>query len=95
MGVDAPCDQTLPVTVYIMSVSGTSNNMVNLVEHDVTSAGSLDSSVFLRIQQLKDLGEIDEPKWDGLRCDVITHCNLLIGCYQETLTELNRLPGTF
>ncbi|KAM3857474.1 type II inositol 3,4-bisphosphate 4-phosphatase-like [Diretmus argenteus] len=42
-----------------------------------------------RVQEVRELGELS-PHWEGLRRDVISHCNQLIGCYQETLTELNR-----
>uniref|UniRef100_A0A8C9ZNM6 Type II inositol 3,4-bisphosphate 4-phosphatase n=1 Tax=Sander lucioperca TaxID=283035 RepID=A0A8C9ZNM6_SANLU len=34
------------------------------------------------------------PHWDGLRHDVINHCNHLIGCYQETLAELDKLSAS-
>uniref|UniRef100_A0A3Q3INQ3 Inositol polyphosphate-4-phosphatase type II B n=1 Tax=Monopterus albus TaxID=43700 RepID=A0A3Q3INQ3_MONAL len=42
-----------------------------------------------RVQQVKELGDLS-PHWDGLRHDVISHCNHLIGCYREILTELNK-----
>uniref|UniRef100_A0A3Q4BAM2 Inositol polyphosphate-4-phosphatase type II B n=1 Tax=Mola mola TaxID=94237 RepID=A0A3Q4BAM2_MOLML len=45
-----------------------------------------------QVQEVKELGDLS-PHWDGLRHDVINHCNLLIGCYQETLAELDRLSG--
>ncbi|KAM9425949.1 type II inositol 3,4-bisphosphate 4-phosphatase-like isoform 2-T3 [Pholidichthys leucotaenia] len=45
-----------------------------------------------RVQEVKDLGDLS-PHWDGLRHDVINHCNHLIGCYQETLAELEKLPA--
>lgn len=53
---------------------------------------SVTSSLLLRVQEVKELGDLS-PHWDGLRHDVINHCNLLIGCYQETLAELDRLSG--
>ncbi|XP_034533122.1 type II inositol 3,4-bisphosphate 4-phosphatase-like [Notolabrus celidotus] len=43
-----------------------------------------------RVQEVKELGDLS-PHWDGLRHDVINHCNHLIGCYQETLSELDKL----
>ncbi|XP_067435381.1 type II inositol 3,4-bisphosphate 4-phosphatase-like isoform X1 [Thunnus thynnus] len=43
-----------------------------------------------RVQEVKELGDLS-PHWDGLRHDVINHCNHLLGCYQETLTELDKL----
>ncbi|TMS02469.1 Type II inositol 3,4-bisphosphate 4-phosphatase [Larimichthys crocea] len=43
-----------------------------------------------RMQQVKELGDLS-PHWDGLRHDVVNHCNHLIGCYQETLDELDKL----
>ena len=48
--------------------------------------------LFPRIQRVKELGDLS-PHWDGLRYDVINHCNYLIGCYQETLTNLEKLSG--
>ncbi|XP_026177954.1 type II inositol 3,4-bisphosphate 4-phosphatase-like [Mastacembelus armatus] len=46
-----------------------------------------------RVQEVKDLGDLS-PHWDGLRHDVIDHCNHLIGCYQETLVELDKLSAS-
>ncbi|XP_073331315.1 type II inositol 3,4-bisphosphate 4-phosphatase-like isoform X2 [Pagrus major] len=43
-----------------------------------------------RVQEVKELGDLS-PHWSGLRRDVINHCNHLIGCYQETLAELDKL----
>uniref|UniRef100_A0A1A8GX94 Inositol polyphosphate-4-phosphatase, type II n=1 Tax=Nothobranchius korthausae TaxID=1143690 RepID=A0A1A8GX94_9TELE len=43
-----------------------------------------------RVQQVKELSDLS-PHWDSLRHDVISYCNHLIGCYQETLTELENL----
>ncbi|KAM7372683.1 hypothetical protein PAMP_009832 [Pampus punctatissimus] len=43
-----------------------------------------------RVQELKKLGDLS-PHWDGLRHDVINHCNHLIGSYQETLAKLDKL----
>ncbi|TKS93268.1 Type II inositol 3,4-bisphosphate 4-phosphatase [Collichthys lucidus] len=43
-----------------------------------------------RMQQVKELADLS-PHWDGLRHDVVNHCNHLIGCYQETLDELDKL----
>ncbi|XP_030018149.1 type II inositol 3,4-bisphosphate 4-phosphatase-like isoform X2 [Sphaeramia orbicularis] len=40
-----------------------------------------------RVQDVKELGDLS-PQWEELRCDVISHCNHLIGCYQETLADL-------
>uniref|UniRef100_UPI0037E7C572 type II inositol 3,4-bisphosphate 4-phosphatase-like isoform X2 n=1 Tax=Semicossyphus pulcher TaxID=241346 RepID=UPI0037E7C572 len=46
-----------------------------------------------RVQEVKNLGDLS-PHWDGLRHDVINHCNHLIGCYQETLSELDKLSAS-
>ncbi|CAF90641.1 unnamed protein product [Tetraodon nigroviridis] len=46
-----------------------------------------------RIQEIKDLGELP-PQWERRRCDVIEHCNNLIGSYQETLVQLDRLSAS-
>ncbi|XP_041841105.1 type II inositol 3,4-bisphosphate 4-phosphatase-like isoform X3 [Melanotaenia boesemani] len=46
-----------------------------------------------RVLELKELGDLS-PHWDGLRHDVINHCNHLIGCYEETLAELNKLSAS-
>ncbi|XP_056225650.1 type II inositol 3,4-bisphosphate 4-phosphatase-like isoform X1 [Seriola aureovittata] len=46
-----------------------------------------------RVQEVKELGDLS-PHWDGLRHDVINHCNHLIGCYQETLAELDKLSAS-
>ncbi|XP_054863920.1 type II inositol 3,4-bisphosphate 4-phosphatase-like isoform X2 [Amphiprion ocellaris] len=46
-----------------------------------------------RIQEVKELGDLS-PHWDGLRHDVISHCHHLIGCYQETLAELDKLSAS-
>ncbi|CAK6977553.1 type II inositol 3%2C4-bisphosphate 4-phosphatase-like isoform X3 [Scomber scombrus] len=43
-----------------------------------------------RVQEVKELGDLS-PHWDGLRHDVINHCNHLLGCYQKTLAELEKL----
>ncbi|KAG7253731.1 hypothetical protein CRUP_004629 [Coryphaenoides rupestris] len=45
-----------------------------------------------RIQELNDLCDLS-PDWDLLRHDVIGHCSQLIGWYEETLSEVNRLKG--
>nr|XP_046236957.1 type II inositol 3,4-bisphosphate 4-phosphatase-like isoform X2 [Scatophagus argus] len=45
-----------------------------------------------RVQELKELGDLS-PHWDGLRHDVIKHCSVLIGCYEETLAELEMLSA--
>ncbi|XP_036072676.1 type II inositol 3,4-bisphosphate 4-phosphatase isoform X1 [Oryzias melastigma] len=46
-----------------------------------------------RVLDLRELGQL-LPHWDGLRCDVINLCNHLIGCYQETLTEIGKLSAS-
>ncbi|XP_044039765.1 type II inositol 3,4-bisphosphate 4-phosphatase-like isoform X2 [Siniperca chuatsi] len=46
-----------------------------------------------RVQEVKELGDLS-PHWDGLRHDVINHCNHLIGSYQETLAELDKLSAS-
>uniref|UniRef100_A0A3Q1EQK2 Type II inositol 3,4-bisphosphate 4-phosphatase-like n=1 Tax=Acanthochromis polyacanthus TaxID=80966 RepID=A0A3Q1EQK2_9TELE len=45
------------------------------------------------VQEVKELGDLS-PHWDGLRHDVISHCHHLIGCYQETLAELDKLSAS-
>ncbi|XP_060922548.1 type II inositol 3,4-bisphosphate 4-phosphatase-like [Limanda limanda] len=47
----------------------------------------------LRVQEVKELEDLP-PHWDGLRHDVINHCHCLIGCYQETLAELDKLSAS-
>ncbi|XP_068444540.1 type II inositol 3,4-bisphosphate 4-phosphatase-like isoform X2 [Clinocottus analis] len=46
-----------------------------------------------RVQEVKELGDLS-PRWDDLRRDVVGHCELLIGCYQETLSELHKLSAS-
>uniref|UniRef100_A0A3B4YYJ7 Type II inositol 3,4-bisphosphate 4-phosphatase-like n=1 Tax=Stegastes partitus TaxID=144197 RepID=A0A3B4YYJ7_9TELE len=46
-----------------------------------------------RVQEVTELGDLS-PHWDGLRRDVISHCHHLIGCYQETLAELDKLSAS-
>ncbi|XP_071315626.1 type II inositol 3,4-bisphosphate 4-phosphatase-like isoform X3 [Trachinotus anak] len=46
-----------------------------------------------RVQDVKELGDLS-PHWDGLRHDVINHCSHLIGCYQETLADLDKLSAS-
>ncbi|CAL8326056.1 unnamed protein product [Lota lota] len=46
-----------------------------------------------RIKELNDLCDLS-PDWDGLRSDIISHCSQLIGWYEETMSELNRLRGS-
>ncbi|XP_051249481.1 type II inositol 3,4-bisphosphate 4-phosphatase isoform X2 [Dicentrarchus labrax] len=46
-----------------------------------------------RVQQVKELGDLS-PHWDGLRHDVVNHCSNLIGCYQDTLAELDKLSAS-
>ncbi|XP_076581069.1 type II inositol 3,4-bisphosphate 4-phosphatase-like isoform X2 [Chaetodon auriga] len=57
--------------------------LLNALIHEHTS----------RVQEVKQLGDLS-PHRDGLRHDVISHCNHLIGCYQETLTELDKLSAS-
>ncbi|XP_069574066.1 type II inositol 3,4-bisphosphate 4-phosphatase-like isoform X5 [Brachyistius frenatus] len=46
-----------------------------------------------RVLDVKELVDLS-PHWDGLRHDVVNHCNQLIGCYQETLAELDKLSAS-
>ncbi|XP_047438255.1 type II inositol 3,4-bisphosphate 4-phosphatase-like isoform X1 [Mugil cephalus] len=46
-----------------------------------------------RVQEVKELADLS-PHWDGLRHDVINRCSHLIGCYQEVLTELDKLSAS-
>ncbi|XP_038164200.1 type II inositol 3,4-bisphosphate 4-phosphatase-like isoform X1 [Cyprinodon tularosa] len=43
-----------------------------------------------RVLEVKELSDLS-PHWDGLRHDIIAHCNQLISCYQQTQTELDKL----
>nr|XP_020514892.2 type II inositol 3,4-bisphosphate 4-phosphatase-like isoform X1 [Labrus bergylta] len=43
-----------------------------------------------RVREVRELGDLS-PHWDGLRHDIINHCSGLIGCYQDTLSELDKL----
>ncbi|XP_055369397.1 type II inositol 3,4-bisphosphate 4-phosphatase-like isoform X2 [Betta splendens] len=45
-----------------------------------------------RVQDVKELSDLP-LHWDGLRRDVLGHCNHLISCYQETLAELHQLSA--
>ncbi|KAK2899650.1 type II inositol 3,4-bisphosphate 4-phosphatase-like isoform X2 [Channa argus] len=45
-----------------------------------------------RVQEVKELGDLS-PHWDGVRHDVGSHCNSLIGCYEETFEELDKLSA--
>ncbi|KAM8898192.1 type II inositol 3,4-bisphosphate 4-phosphatase-like isoform 2-T2 [Spinachia spinachia] len=46
-----------------------------------------------RAQEVKELGDLS-PRWDGLRHDVVRHCDHLIVNYQETLAELEKLSAS-
>ncbi|KAL6118299.1 inpp4b [Pungitius sinensis] len=46
-----------------------------------------------RAQEVKELGDLS-PRWDGLRRDVVHHCDHLVGNYQETLAELEKLSAS-
>lgn len=46
----------------------------------------------VRVLEVKELGDLS-PHWDGLRHDVIGHCSHLIGCYQQTQAELDKLSS--
>lgn len=50
------------------------------------------SSLIRRLQEVRELGDVPSW-WEGLRRDIINHCELLIGSYQETLAVLDRLSG--
>ncbi|XP_063757114.1 type II inositol 3,4-bisphosphate 4-phosphatase-like isoform X2 [Eleginops maclovinus] len=43
-----------------------------------------------RVQEVMELGELP-PQLDRIRHDIISHCNHLIGCYQETFADLDLL----
>lgn len=45
-----------------------------------------------RLQEVRELANVPSC-WEALRCSIVNHCELLIGCYQETLSELERLSG--
>ncbi|XP_072553950.1 type II inositol 3,4-bisphosphate 4-phosphatase-like isoform X3 [Paramormyrops kingsleyae] len=47
-----------------------------------------------RIQELKGLGDLS-PHWDNLRKEVVIHLGQAISSYQEVLTELSKMGGTF
>lgn len=46
-----------------------------------------------RLQEVRELADVPSC-WEALRCGIVNHCELLIGCYQETLSQLNRLSGS-
>ncbi|XP_075891429.1 type II inositol 3,4-bisphosphate 4-phosphatase-like isoform X3 [Nelusetta ayraudi] len=46
-----------------------------------------------RLQGVRELADVPSC-WEALRCGIVNHCELLIGCYQETLSQLNRLSAT-
>uniref|UniRef100_A0A3B4FKH4 Type II inositol 3,4-bisphosphate 4-phosphatase-like n=1 Tax=Pundamilia nyererei TaxID=303518 RepID=A0A3B4FKH4_9CICH len=43
--------------------------------------------------EVKELGDLS-PHWDGLRHDVVSHCNHVTGCYQELLAELEKVSAS-
>ncbi|XP_008418170.1 type II inositol 3,4-bisphosphate 4-phosphatase isoform X1 [Poecilia reticulata] len=47
-----------------------------------------------RVQDLEELGELS-PHWDNLRKEVVTRYGGIIGSYQETLAELDKISGSF
>uniref|UniRef100_A0A3B3UN53 Inositol polyphosphate-4-phosphatase type II B n=1 Tax=Poecilia latipinna TaxID=48699 RepID=A0A3B3UN53_9TELE len=47
-----------------------------------------------RVQDLEELGELS-PHWDNLRKEVVTRYGGIIGSYQETLAELEKISGSF
>ncbi|CAG5928607.1 unnamed protein product [Menidia menidia] len=47
-----------------------------------------------RVQDLKELGELS-PHWDNLRKEVMTRYRGVIGSYQETLAELDKITDAF
>lgn len=50
------------------------------------------SMLIFRVQDLTELGELS-PHWDNLRKEVITRYGGIIGSYQATLAELNKITG--
>uniref|UniRef100_A0A8C2WS00 Type II inositol 3,4-bisphosphate 4-phosphatase n=1 Tax=Cyclopterus lumpus TaxID=8103 RepID=A0A8C2WS00_CYCLU len=50
-------------------------------------------SHLVSVQEVKEIGDLS-PHWEGLRHDVVSHCDRLIGCYQETLAELDKLSAS-
>lgn len=49
-------------------------------------------SLTIRLQEVRELANVPSC-WEALRCSIVNHCELLIGRYQETLSELERLSG--
>uniref|UniRef100_A0A3B3XI96 phosphatidylinositol-3,4-bisphosphate 4-phosphatase n=1 Tax=Poecilia mexicana TaxID=48701 RepID=A0A3B3XI96_9TELE len=47
-----------------------------------------------RSSEVKELGELS-PHWDNLRKEVVTRYGGIIGSYQETLAELEKISGSF
>uniref|UniRef100_A0A3B3ZH71 phosphatidylinositol-3,4-bisphosphate 4-phosphatase n=1 Tax=Periophthalmus magnuspinnatus TaxID=409849 RepID=A0A3B3ZH71_9GOBI len=47
-----------------------------------------------RVQDLKELGELS-PHWDNLRKEVMNRYGGIISSYQETLTEMDKITGSF
>ncbi|KAI4793002.1 hypothetical protein KUCAC02_032993 [Chaenocephalus aceratus] len=48
---------------------------------------------YKQVQEVMELGDLS-PHLDRLRYDVICHCNHLIGCYQETLADLDNISAS-
>ncbi|XP_072318636.1 type II inositol 3,4-bisphosphate 4-phosphatase isoform X1 [Eucyclogobius newberryi] len=48
----------------------------------------------VRVQDLKELGELS-PHWDNLRKEVMNRYGGIINSYQETLTEMDKITGSF
>ncbi|XP_061769342.1 type II inositol 3,4-bisphosphate 4-phosphatase-like isoform X4 [Nerophis ophidion] len=51
------------------------------------------TSQFTNIRQEVEKHSDLSPHWDGLRCDVLSHCSYLIGSYEEALEKLHTLSG--
>ena len=49
-------------------------------------------SFLCRVQDLRELGELS-PHWDNLRKEVMARYGGIIGYYQETLAELDKITG--
>ncbi|XP_055014587.1 inositol polyphosphate 4-phosphatase type II [Boleophthalmus pectinirostris] len=47
-----------------------------------------------RVQDLKELGDLS-PHWDNLRKEVMNRYGGVISSYQETLTEMDKITGSF
>ncbi|XP_068163857.1 type II inositol 3,4-bisphosphate 4-phosphatase-like isoform X3 [Antennarius striatus] len=93
---ETPLSLTLPKQLLSVLIHEHAGRCVHF-HGNVSSSSAQHQTVItfiFRVQEVKELGDLS-PHWDGVRHDVISHCNLLIGCYQEMLDELDKLSASF